>query len=592
MRDVSQLRMKWLVVFKTLVMKVYFGRKVLGGFFLALGILTLLGIFSYRNSQESIATSQMVSRTNEALYHIERLHSAHLEIEVELLRYTINVDTIFFSFYRERLNDARTHFLTLMDMMKDDSIQRIRLDTVQILGGKKVNLINQIIAASKYSVDSVRSLVPSSYNAHLLSRINETIENMQQDEKKLLDQRMAANQSEVSKFYLTFITLLIATVIIMIVLILTINATLHARLQAEQALKIASEEIKDLYNNAPCGYHSLDVNGVVIEMNKTWLEWIGYERDEVINKMTISNLLTPKSQELYQKSLLDFKSQGFVNSLEFEIIRKNGSSLFILLNATAVRDENGNFIKSRSTVFNITERHIAEEKVMAANKELEAFTYSVSHDLRAPLRSIDGYSKIFQEDYASKMDSEANRLLQIIRNNARRMSQLIDDLLDFSRLGRKELDRSIVNMNTLVANIKQELLANEKDRVIKFIVKPLENVFGDISMMRQVWINLISNALKYSKKREIANIEIGCSHDNNRVIYYIRDNGVGFDMQYADKLFNVFQRLHKVEDFEGTGVGLALVHRILSRHGGKIWAESRVNEGATFFFFIPTQNLN
>lgn len=573
-------------------MKVYFGRKVLGGFFLALGILTLLGIFSYRNSQESIATSQMVSRTNEALYHIERLHSAHLEIEVELLRYTINVDTIFFSFYRERLNDARTHFLTLMDMMKDDSIQRIRLDTVQILGGKKVNLINQIIAASKYSVDSVRSLVPSSYNAHLLSRINETIENMQQDEKKLLDQRMAANQSEVSKFYLTFITLLIATVIIMIVLILTINATLHARLQAEQALKIASEEIKDLYNNAPCGYHSLDVNGVVIEMNKTWLEWIGYERDEVINKMTISNLLTPKSQELYQKSLLDFKSQGFVNSLEFEIIRKNGSSLFILLNATAVRDENGNFIKSRSTVFNITERHIAEEKVMAANKELEAFTYSVSHDLRAPLRSIDGYSKIFQEDYASKMDSEANRLLQIIRNNARRMSQLIDDLLDFSRLGRKELDRSIVNMNTLVANIKQELLANEKDRVIKFIVKPLENVFGDISMMRQVWINLISNALKYSKKREIANIEIGCSHDNNRVIYYIRDNGVGFDMQYADKLFNVFQRLHKVEDFEGTGVGLALVHRILSRHGGKIWAESRVNEGATFFFFIPTQNLN
>lgn len=573
-------------------MKVYFGRKVLGGFFLALVILTLLGIFSYRNSQESIATSQMVSRTNEALYHIERLHSAHLEIEVELMRYTINVDTIFFSFYRERLNDARTHFLTLMDIMKDDSIQRIRLDTVQILGGKKVNLINQIIAASKYSVDSVRSLVPSSYNAHLLSRINETIESMQRDEKKLLDQRMAANQSEVSKFYLTFITLLIATVIIMIVLILTINATLRARLQAEQALKIASEEIKDLYNNAPCGYHSLDANGVVVEMNKTWLEWIGYERDEVINKMTLPNLFTPKSQELYQKSLTEFKLQGFVNSLEFEIIRKSGNPLFILLNATAVRDENGNFIKSRSTVFNITERHIAEEKVIAANKELEAFTYSVSHDLRAPLRSIDGYSKILQEDYGSKMDSEANRLLQIIRNNARRMSQLIDDLLDFSRLGRKELDRSMVNMNTLVANIKQELLANEKDRVIKFIVKPLDDVFGDISMMRQVWINLISNAIKYSKKREIANIEIGCSHDNNKVIYYIRDNGVGFDMQYADKLFNVFQRLHKVEDFEGTGVGLALVHRILSRHGGKIWAEANVNEGATFFFFIPTQNLN
>ncbi|HET6544073.1 MAG TPA: ATP-binding protein, partial [Chryseolinea sp.] len=301
------------------------------------------------------------------------------------------------------------------------------------------------------------------------------------------------------------------------------------------------------------------------------------------------DLFTPASKERYNETFPKFKSQGFINNVEFEIICKDHSALFVIVNATAIRDKYGNFIKSRSTAFNITDRRLAEEKVIAANKELEAFTYSVSHDLRAPLRSIDGYSKILQEDYASTLDREANRLLQIIRNNAHRMGHLIDDLLDFSRMGRKELDRTKVDMNALVGHVRQELIAQEVNRKIEFTVKPLKEVHGDLSMMRQVWINLISNALKYSRKQEVSRIEIGCKTEDNHTVYYIQDNGVGFDMKYSDKLFGVFQRLHKVEEFDGTGVGLALVHRIISRHGGKIWAEAQINEGATFFFFIPLQ---
>ena len=237
--------------------------------------------------------------------------------------------------------------------------------------------------------------------------------------------------------------------------------------------------------------------------------------------------------------------------------------MFVIVNATAIKDKNGNFRKSRSTAFNITDRHLAEEKVIEANKELEAFTYSVSHDLRAPLRSIDGYSKILQEDYSSTLDREANRLLQIIRNNAHRMGHLIDDLLDFSRMGRKELDRTIVDMNALVGHVRQELISHEVNRKIEFTVKPLKEVQGDLSMMRQVWINLISNALKYSRKQQVSRIEIGCKNEDHHIVYYIQDNGVGFDMKYSDKLFGVFQRLHKIEEFDGTGVGLALVHRIV-----------------------------
>ncbi|HXR80553.1 MAG TPA: ATP-binding protein, partial [Saprospiraceae bacterium] len=424
----------------------------------------------------------------------------------------------------------------------------------------------------------------------LVKRINAVVETMQAEEKKILDHRMMENQQDVTRFYTTFLTLLILTVLTIVFLFLLINKTLRARLQAERALSRASEEIKGLYNEAPCGYHSLNGDGTIVEMNNTWLHWMGYKREEVINKMAFLDLFTPESQERNKDAFPKLKSQGFVNNVECEIVCKDRSVLFVIVNSTAINDKHGNFIKSRSTAFNITDRRLAEEKVIEANKELEAFTYSVSHDLRAPLRSIDGYSKILQEDYAPTLDREANRLLQIIRNNAHRMGHLIDDLLDFSRMGRKELDRTKVDMNALVGHVRQELIAQEANRRIEFTVKPLREVQCDLSMMRQVWINLISNALKYSRKQEVSRIEIGCKNEDNHTVYYIQDNGVGFDMKYSDKLFGVFQRLHKIEEFDGTGVGLALVHRIISRHGGKIWADAHVNEGATFFFFIPSQN--
>jgi PAS domain S-box-containing protein len=571
-------------------MKVYFDRKVLVGFFLALSILASLGIYSYKNSQDSVTTSRMVAHTNEVLYHIEKLHSIHLEIEAEMTRFVISGDTTFSDFYKEKINGARDHFMVLYELVKDHPSLKKGIDSVQILGREKVKLLAQLMELRKNSEASARQLVTSPYNRKLVNGINAAVEQMQQDEKKVLDLRMVENQQEVTKFYSTFLTLLIATVFTIVVLFLTINRTLRARLLAEHSLKLASEEIKGLYNDAPCGYHSVDTDGVIIEMNKTWLNWIGFKREEVINKMTLMDRLTEKSRELYQSTFPLLKTQGFINNQEFEVIRRNGTSLFVIVNATAMYDSNGTFIKSRSTSFNITDRHQAEEKLMAANKELEAFTYSVSHDLRAPLRSIDGYSKILQEDYAPKLDHEANRLIQIIRKNAHRMGHLIDDLLDFSRLGRKELERTTVNMNALVINVKQELTSQEKDREIEFTVKPLREVVGDVSMMRQVWINLISNALKYSKKQAVSKIEIGCVEEKNQVVFYIHDNGVGFDMKYADKLFGVFQRLHKIEEFEGTGVGLALVHRIVSRHGGKIWAKAQVNEGATFFFYLSSQN--
>jgi len=220
-------------------------------------------------------------------------------------------------------------------------------------------------------------------------------------------------------------------------------------------------------------------------------------------------------------------------------------------------------------------------------KELEAFTYSISDDMRGPLRAIDGFSRVLMEEYPDKMDAEGKRLLNIIRSNARSMSELIDGLLTFSRLGRQALDQADINMEDVARSAFDEVQAANKERRVLIELQALPPAFGDRNMIRQVFYNLISNAFKFTRPKPNASIEIGFQDGGNQHTYYVRDNGVGFDMQYSPKLFGVFQRLHNVDDFEGAGVGLALAQRIILRHGGKVWAEGKVGQGATFYFSLP-----
>jgi PAS domain S-box-containing protein len=221
-------------------------------------------------------------------------------------------------------------------------------------------------------------------------------------------------------------------------------------------------------------------------------------------------------------------------------------------------------------------------------KELEAFTYSISDDMRGPLRAIDGFSRVLMEEYPDKLDSEGKRLLNIIRSNATQIAQLIDGLLTFSHTGRQQLDQSDINMEELAGIAFEEIRASEGRRQVNLNLRTVPMAFADRNMIHQVFLRLISNAFKFTRPIENPQIEIGCkSSTTNQNIYYVRDNGVGFDMLYADKLFGVFQRLHSADEFEGTGVGLALVQRLVLRHGGRVWAEGKLNEGATFYFSLP-----
>ena len=228
------------------------------------------------------------------------------------------------------------------------------------------------------------------------------------------------------------------------------------------------------------------------------------------------------------------------------------------------------------------------ELLEAANKELEAFSYSVSHDLRAPLRHIDGYASLLAKAASISLDDKAKRYLQTISESATRMGQLIDDLLVFSRMGRQEMLRGTVNLNQLIASVLHDLRHDLQDRTISWTIAQLPEVTGDAAMLRQVFMNLVANAIKFTGTQPQATIEIG-SRDNGQeeAVLFVRDNGVGFDMRYANKLFGVFQRLHRADEFEGTGIGLANVRRIIHRHGGKTWAEGALGEGATFYVSLP-----
>lgn len=494
--------------------------------------------------------------------------------------------------------------------------------------------------------------------------------------------------------------------------------------------RMPDTHIRDLFDRAPSAYHSLNADGVFVEINQTELEWLGYARDEVVGVRRFADVLTDEGRRMFAANFPRLLAEGRVDDLEFELIRRDGSTMPVLLSATAIRDASGRFVASRSTMFDlrgrragemarqraflrqvidldpsfifakdrdgrfvmankavadaygttteaiigrsdrdfnpdlsevdhfrqddlevidlgrekvipeeritdasgrtrwlqtikrplpasdgtgtlvlgvavdITDRKRAEDEIRAlnaqleervarrtreleeANRELEAFSYSVSHDLRAPLRHIHGYVEMLTRAAEGQLSDKAQRYLSTIASASREMGVLIDDLLSFSRMARAELHEERVDLDALVAQCRSSL--DTAGRAIDWQIGPLPAVCGDRAMLKQAVANLLDNAVKYTRPRNPAVISVAeaPSAGNGWVTVAVRDNGVGFDPAYADKLFGVFQRLHRADEFEGTGIGLANIRRIITRHGGRVWAESEPGRGASFYFTL------
>lgn len=360
------------------------------------------------------------------------------------------------------------------------------------------------------------------------------------------------------------------------------------------SLKENHEKLDNIVQSMADAYISMCSNWRITFANNKALSLMGKTKEEVIGKTfneihpvrIIGFFESQYGEVMERRKPLSFESHSREEDLWHEVRvypYENGIAVFITDITKHKKAEEQGRLFNHKLEQTVTER---TNELEIVNRELEAFSYSISHDLRAPLRSIHGYMNILMEDYGSRFDRETSKLAYKVINNAKRMSLLIDDLLAFSKLGRKELIKTRMSMNRIVVNVWEELKKMEEGRRIDFILKELPEANVDSVTIRQVWVNLISNALKYSSKKENSVIEIGSYTKGNEVIYYVKDNGAGFDMKYYDKLFGVFQRLHADTDFEGTGVGLAIVQRIISKHGGRIWAEAKPNEGACFSFSL------
>ena len=342
---------------------------------------------------------------------------------------------------------------------------------------------------------------------------------------------------------------------------------------------------------------SKTLEGMITTWNPAAERLFGYSATEAIGQPMA--MLLPPERDGEEAGILAGIGRGEVQRFESVRMHKDGGRIHVAASISPIRDHAGAIVGASKVARDITERKRAEESILAlnaqlganaaqleqANRELEAFSYTISHDLRAPLRHIDGYARMLQED-AAQLDPESRRYLDAISTSARTMGMLIDDLLAFSRLGRKPVDLVRVDMIQLARRAMREAGTEAGDSSI--VVGELPEVHGDPVLLKQVWVNLLSNAVKYSAPRgAAARIEVTGERDGGVIRYRVRDNGVGFDMRYADKLFGVFQRLHSQDEFEGTGVGLAIVQRIVARHGGRVWAESQPGHGATFTIELP-----
>jgi PAS domain S-box-containing protein len=382
----------------------------------------------------------------------------------------------------------------------------------------------------------------------------------------------------------------------------------RARVDRQQSER-ATAHLAAIVKSSDDAIISKDLSGTVMSWNQAAERMFGYRAEEMIGQ-PILKLIPPDRQNEERDILEKIASGEMIKTYETVRRRKDGTHFHVSLTISPLFDGQGRVIGASKIARDVTEQKRAQdllrdrERALTAandelnqqkaglaevNRELQGFSYSVSHDLRAPLRTIDAYVRIVEEDHGSDLNDEVRRCLGIVKKAAGQAGELIDDLLEFSRLGRVGMDMRPTEMTALAREVAEELALTEGQRTIDLTIRDLPSCHGDWRLLKLVWANLLSNAFKFTRSRALPQIEVGWLPDDRQPdasVYYVKDNGVGFDMKYVHKLFTVFQRLHLKDEFEGTGVGLAIVHRIVQRHGGRVWAEGKIDGGATFFFSL------
>ena len=383
------------------------------------------------------------------------------------------------------------------------------------------------------------------------------------------------------------------------------DRNITARKKAEEILRVSEERYKSMVNAVTAYTYSVNLaqaGSISTKHSMGCIPITGYNPEDYESDPYLwYNMIYPDDKMMIENTIKEIIAGRKVPPIEHRLIRRDGIVVWVRNTLVPYYDLFGRLIRYDGLIEDITERKIAEDKIqklneelekkvmelMEANKELEAFNRSVSHDLQTPLTLIGGFTSRYLKIYGDKLNTDEIDMVSIIQTNAQKMERLIKDLLAFSRLGRQEIKPVKIELRDIITTVLDELNPLSEGRMIKFDIKSLPSVYGDKGLIKQVLVNLLSNAIKFTQSRDVAVIEVGYRVEKDENIYYVKDNGIGFDFQKTDDLFSPFYRLTEAKEFEGTGIGLSIVQRIINRHGGRVWAEGKINDGAVFYFSLP-----
>ncbi|HEX3846569.1 MAG TPA: ATP-binding protein [Steroidobacteraceae bacterium] len=597
--------------------------KVLAGFALALALLLFGALYTYRTGVKLTDSIEWVAHTQEVRATLADLYGSLTGADLAEREYFRSSAVARRDEYTKLNQRVRGQLNELSTLTRDN---RLQADNIAALHTEITTHLDYMAAAlvafGTYGAPAARAVLTLGRRNGDDQGLRALIERMDAIEARLLSQReldaVAARETTLVSLLATFA---VATGLF-IGLFREVRTEMRGRREADRSLSREVAEVKAAESQLRTANKFLDslveslpvmifvkdaVDFRYVRQNRATLELLGLQPEDVLGKRDRDFLPAEQADFIESKDREVLATGQPVDIAEQSINTRVGLRTLHTVKMP-ILDEQGKpqFLLGISE--DITERKLSEhairelnmvlmdkaEQLEASNKELESFSYSVSHDLRAPLRAIDGFALMMIEDYAEKLDSEGMRYLDVIRENSRRMGALIDDLLAFSRLGRLPVTRSEVNVDSLVREVIEEVVHSTPrgqrkpgTPVPHIELGPLPAAHADRSLLRQVWTNLISNAVKYSSGAAQPRIEVSGVKVGSECRYSVRDNGVGFNMQYVEKLFRVFQRLHRADEFAGTGVGLAIVHRVVTRHGGRVWAQGQVDQGAVFSFALP-----
>ena len=579
-----------------------------GGFALGIASMLIAAGGSFDLTSKLQRDMAWVAHTQEVLREIEEISSGMAELESSQRGFVITGDEALLSRREKSWGVVYEDVFAVRQLTVDNPGQQQRLGELEPLLLQRKDFGEQTIEARrKGGFRPAQTLVESRIGINYVAHINSLLLGMRDEEEMLLDQRQKTAVSAASTTFLLLPVGAFLSLAMMSLGLFLLNEGVGKRTQAELAVREGEARLAGIVGSAMDAIVSVDSSHRIILFNEAAKRMFRCSSADAIGQQ-MEKFVPSRYRQTHRMFVRGLDTTGVAPRAagplgDISGLRADGEEFPIEASVSQIEVAE----KQVVTVIlrDITERRRAQEEILrlnadleqrvalrtsqleSSNKELEAFAYSVSHDLRAPLRAIDGFSKMLAEDYSASFDAEGHRLMGVVQASARRMDQLISDLLSLSKLTRAEMKFVPVQMTMLVESVYTEATSAEIRARFQFHLSPLPEVFGDPGLLRQLWINLLSNAIKYTAPCAVRRIDVSGSLEAEGATFHIKDSGVGFDPRYVHKLFGAFQRLHTTEEFDGTGIGLAIVQRIVHRHGGRVWAEGQVNAGATIHFTIP-----